>query len=247
MTDRDEQIAKAVIEACAKVCADDLTALGVMVRKNEANNGKKTADLLRREIHAIETILRRIRSLPLSDLVAALPKEEPIIWMYRINDEHDCFSPIKPPEDAYDEGTLVPLYAALIAQPDDVIECRWTPDSPDACPYCSGEMCYQCGVWPNNCQHDSLERHTRPATQDKPVAQPDAEEVRECLWPRAGEDDANGGWTISVAFLKAISKAADLISHGEDVSLEQTEAVLLAAQASALLAKLTNRKGEGHE
>ncbi len=43
------------------------------------------------------------------------------------------------------------------------LECTWTPDTPDACPYCSGEACNICGPYPSSpCDHDSLERHCIP-------------------------------------------------------------------------------------
>ena len=32
-------------------------------------------------------------------------------WHYKINGEWDGFSRVRPPDDAFDEGTLVPLYA----------------------------------------------------------------------------------------------------------------------------------------
>ncbi len=37
---------------------------------------------------------------------------KPIAWMYEVNDTFILFSSNKPPEDAYDEGSLVPLYTA---------------------------------------------------------------------------------------------------------------------------------------
>ena len=35
---------------------------------------------------------------------------KPVAWMYRVNNSFNTFSTIEPPDDAYDEGTLVPLY-----------------------------------------------------------------------------------------------------------------------------------------
>jgi hypothetical protein len=37
-------------------------------------------------------------------------KPKPVAWMYEVNDTFILFSANKPPEDAYDEGSLVPLY-----------------------------------------------------------------------------------------------------------------------------------------
>lgn len=45
-------------------------------------------------------------------------------------------------------------------------ECTWTEKTPDACPACSGEVCWLCGAgttgFPTRieCTHDSLERHS---------------------------------------------------------------------------------------
>lgn len=45
-------------------------------------------------------------------------------------------------------------------EPEKYLECRWTPDDPDACPFCAGEACNICGDHPTEpCEHDSLERH----------------------------------------------------------------------------------------
>ena len=35
---------------------------------------------------------------------------EPVAWMYKVNGEHQTWSFIEPPTDAYDEGSLIPLY-----------------------------------------------------------------------------------------------------------------------------------------
>ena len=51
----------------------------------------------------------------------AQAKQEPVAWAYTINNSHSVFSAEKPPEDAYDEGTLYPLYAAPVVQPDMVM------------------------------------------------------------------------------------------------------------------------------
>ena len=48
----------------------------------------------------------------------AQAKQEPKWWYAQINNEWDSFTREKPPEDAYDEGTLYPLYAAPVVQPD---------------------------------------------------------------------------------------------------------------------------------
>ena len=53
--------------------------------------------------------------------LAELKKQEPVAWYARINNEWDSFTREKPPEDAYDEGTLQPLYAAPVVQPDMVL------------------------------------------------------------------------------------------------------------------------------
>ena len=53
-------------------------------------------------------------------------------------------------------------------------------------------------------------------------------------FPMASEDQhVDGGWTLSVEFLKAVQGAA--MTHGADVSLEDVEAVLLVAEVHAIL------------
>lgn len=39
------------------------------------------------------------------------PVAEPAYWRYMVNATWENFSKVKPPDDAYDEGTLTPLYA----------------------------------------------------------------------------------------------------------------------------------------
>jgi len=47
---------------------------------------------------------------------------KPVAWMYEVNDTFILFSANKPPEDAYDEGSLVPLYTALKELSDEEIK-----------------------------------------------------------------------------------------------------------------------------
>lgn len=48
-------------------------------------------------------------------------KPKPVAWMYEVNNTFILFSANKPPEDAYDEGSLVPLYTAPKELSDDEI------------------------------------------------------------------------------------------------------------------------------
>lgn len=41
----------------------------------------------------------------------ALKDQEPAAWFYTTNGAWDCYSKEQPPDDAYDEGSLLPLYA----------------------------------------------------------------------------------------------------------------------------------------
>jgi hypothetical protein len=38
------------------------------------------------------------------------PVQKPVAWMYEVNHAHTCLDLFEPPDDAYDEGTLYPLY-----------------------------------------------------------------------------------------------------------------------------------------
>ena len=40
------------------------------------------------------------------------PEQEPVAWMYEVNKAHTCLDLFEPPDDAYDEGTLHPLYTS---------------------------------------------------------------------------------------------------------------------------------------
>jgi hypothetical protein len=39
-------------------------------------------------------------------------EQEPVAWMYEVNGAHTILDLCEPPDDAYDEGTLCPLYTA---------------------------------------------------------------------------------------------------------------------------------------
>jgi hypothetical protein len=60
------------------------------------------------------------------------------------------------------------------------------------------------------------------------------------LWPLADDEERNNGWTLSCRFLRAVKLSAQ--AHNTDVSMEATEAVLLAAQAHALLSSNAYRE-----
>jgi len=55
----------------------------------------------------LETTLQALRKA-LEDTSVA----EPVAWKYMINGSHMEFSETKPPSDAYDDGSLTPLYAS---------------------------------------------------------------------------------------------------------------------------------------
>lgn len=44
--------------------------------------------------------------------LAQIRGQEPVAWRYVVNGAHTLYSSIPVPDDAYDEGTLVPLFAA---------------------------------------------------------------------------------------------------------------------------------------
>jgi hypothetical protein len=61
---------------------------------------------------------------------------KPVAWMYEVNDTFILFSANKPPEDAYDEGSLVPLYTAPRELSDEEIYEVWsTLPYDDQCPF----------------------------------------------------------------------------------------------------------------
>ncbi len=45
------------------------------------------------------------------------PVQEPVAWMYEVNGAHTILDLFEPPDDAYDEGTLHPLYTTPPAAP----------------------------------------------------------------------------------------------------------------------------------
>ena len=49
--------------------------------------------------------------LSLRAKIEAVEAQEPVAWFYTTNGGWDCYSPMKPPEDDYDAGSLMALYA----------------------------------------------------------------------------------------------------------------------------------------
>lgn len=43
--------------------------------------------------------------------IEQMEQQEPVRWFYVTNGEWDCYSRERPPEDAYDAGSLMALYA----------------------------------------------------------------------------------------------------------------------------------------
>jgi len=50
------------------------------------------------------------KALSIIPFLGVLCEETPHIWEYRVNDTWTNYCVSKPPEDAYDEGSLIPLY-----------------------------------------------------------------------------------------------------------------------------------------
>ena len=55
----------------------------------------------------------------LVDRLAEIEAQKPYVWEYRVNGAHVAYSDRIPPEDAYDAGTLVPLYTRAAQPPSD--------------------------------------------------------------------------------------------------------------------------------
>ena len=87
----------------------------------------------------------------------AQPEQEPVAWMYEVNNAHTCLDLFEPPDDAYDEGTLHPLYTTppqrTQPEPEPVVCVEYIPCCTDqTCPKCKAaikpELVCVCGaVW----------------------------------------------------------------------------------------------------
>jgi hypothetical protein len=62
-------------------------------------------DWIEYDIELVEQAITAIKA-------ALEAKDEPVAWMYEVNHAHTCLDLFEPPDDAYDEGTLYPLYTA---------------------------------------------------------------------------------------------------------------------------------------
>ena len=71
-------------------------------------------EVMKLALDALEKWDARGRLRVLAALKAALarPEQEPVAWVYEVNGAHTKLDLCKPPDDAYDEGTLYPLYTS---------------------------------------------------------------------------------------------------------------------------------------
>ena len=72
-----------------------------------------------------------------------LADQKPVAWMYEVNGAHTILDLFEPPDDAYDEGTLHPLYTRPVKHPTEVID----PDSRTISVYeqPAQQQCFYCG------------------------------------------------------------------------------------------------------
>ena len=59
---------------------------------------------------ALDKKAENARELGLDYEPVQAEKQEPVAWMYEVNGAHTILDLFEPPDDAYDEGTLYPLY-----------------------------------------------------------------------------------------------------------------------------------------
>jgi hypothetical protein len=88
---------------------------------------------------------------------------KPVAWMYKVNGVHTFWNSERPPEDAYDEGTLIPLYTTPQTKP-------LSDAEQDAC-FNRG---YKEGI------RDTLAR----TPQTKPLSGEEILEIYESIWNR---------------------------------------------------------------
>lgn len=62
-------------------------------------------------VEAIEALRTALAQQNSSSNISS--NSEPVAWMYRVNNNFEQLSFIEPPDDVYDDGSLIPLYTAL--------------------------------------------------------------------------------------------------------------------------------------
>jgi len=105
------------------------------------------------------------------EAVADVPKDAPQSFVTYMKQNY-------PPDTVIQDGAWharaiwgAARYAMLAASQQaakrpELADCKWTPETPDACPYCAGEACRLCGPDPLvPCEHDCVDRHQREASQ----------------------------------------------------------------------------------
>jgi hypothetical protein len=82
-------------------------------------------EALRRERDTSATVAGRALTELHEKVTAHEPESAPVAWQYRVNGVHVFYTECEPPpDDAYDEGTLQPLYARP-AQPPPAEQAQW--------------------------------------------------------------------------------------------------------------------------
>lgn len=92
-----------IVELCAKVCDEEAAHW----REISHSEGEESGAIC---------CAAAIRAIPESEIAAVAG--EPVAWEYCVNSVHTCYSSSRPPEDAYDEGTLRGLVYASRMEPE---------------------------------------------------------------------------------------------------------------------------------
>ena len=112
---RDEQIARAVREACAKVCEKRIAHFKLMIdAKRDIGDGGHA----RARIAEAATVMNMIKEIPPSDHVAALPKQEPFSIIYEWDTARGIHKGLAhEPYNGQYPDRAIPVYAAPVALP----------------------------------------------------------------------------------------------------------------------------------
>ena len=81
-------------------------ALEAMEQVQEADTAGATPKMVMEARKLYEPTITALRA------ALAQPEQEPVAWLYRTNNTWEHVSFVEPPDDAYDEGSLRPVYTA---------------------------------------------------------------------------------------------------------------------------------------
>lgn len=103
LTFSERHKARSALQSAIEALQKEVSTLDVLLEECKMDWSGDVTQIKAEHKHEIQAMQAKL---------AAMGKVEPVAWQFRTNGKHWHVVQVCPPDDAYDEGTLSPLYAA---------------------------------------------------------------------------------------------------------------------------------------